>query len=69
LWITAVRRRDLRRVVFGRHDLLTPLSAAVAASCAIPGHLAPLRIGAHSYVDGGVHSPTNADLVRRERPV
>jgi len=67
LWITTVRRRDLRRVVFGRHDLLTRLSAAVAASCAIPGYLAPVRIGRESYVDGGVHSPTNADVLRRER--
>jgi len=67
LWITAVRRRDLRRVVFGRDQLLTRLSAAVAASCAIPGYFAPVRIGSDAYVDGGVHSPTNADVLRREQ--
>jgi len=35
----------------------------VAASCAIPGFFAPVSIGGVRYVDGGVHSPTNADLV------
>lgn len=65
LWLPAVSRRTLRRVVFGRHDLLAPLSSAVAASCAIPGYMAPVRIGSDHYVDGGVHSPTNADVLRR----
>lgn len=67
LWLPAVCRRTLRRVVFGRNDLLAPLSAAVAASCAIPGYMAPVRIGHDRYVDGGVHSPTNADVLRHER--
>jgi NTE family protein len=66
LWLPAVARRSLRRVVFGRNDLLAPLSAAVAASCAIPGYMAPVRIGKDHYVDGGVHSPTNADVLRHE---
>jgi len=34
---------------------------AVTASCAIPVLARPVRIGRHRYVDGGVHSPTNAD--------
>ena len=63
-WICAVRRRDLRRVVLGR-DVLAPLAPAVAASCAIPGYFRPVPIGADTYVDGGVRSPTNADVLRR----
>jgi NTE family protein len=42
-----------------------PIHLAVAASCAVPGYFAPVRIGGHTYVDGGVHSPTNAALLRR----
>ncbi len=36
---------------------------AVAASCSIPGFYAPVRIGDRRYVDGGVHSHSNADLL------
>jgi NTE family protein len=65
LWVTAVRRRDGRRVVFGRPGTPTvPLHLAVAASCAVPGYFAPVRIGRHTYVDGGVHSATNAAVLR-----
>src|SRR4051794_38344210 len=65
LYIVAVRRRDGRRVVFGRRGSPgTDLPRAVAASCAIPGFFHPVEIDGESYVDGGVHSPTNADVVR-----
>ena len=64
LWICAVRHDDLRRVVLGR-DLRARLSAAVAASCAIPGYFRPVQIGRRAYMDGGVRSPTNADVLRR----
>jgi NTE family protein len=65
LWICAVRRRDGRRVVFGRPGAPeAPVHLAVAASCAVPGYFAPVTIGGHSYVDGGVHSPTNAAILR-----
>jgi len=65
LWITAVRRRDGRRVVFGRPGSPSaPLHLAVAASCSVPGYFAPVEIGGTAYVDGGVHSPTNAALLR-----
>lgn len=64
LWICAVRHNDLRRVVFGR-DLRVRLAAAVAASCAIPGYFRPVQIGRRAYLDGGVRSPTNADVLRR----
>jgi NTE family protein len=66
LWICAVHRHDGRRVVFGRPGTPpVPIHLAVAASCAVPGYFAPVRIGGHTYVDGGVHSPTNAALLRR----
>jgi NTE family protein len=64
LWITAVRQDDLRRAVFGR-DLWPALGDAVYASCAIPGYFRPITIDGHRYVDGGVRSPTNADVLRR----
>jgi NTE family protein len=65
LWIVAVRRRDGRRIVFGREGAPhTDVAHAVAASCAIPGFFHPVEIAGESYVDGGAHSPTNADLLR-----
>ncbi|SFF86639.1 patatin-like phospholipase family protein [Blastococcus tunisiensis] len=65
LWICAVRRRDGRRVVFGRPEAPeAPIHRAVGASCAVPGYFAPVWIGRHSYVDGGAHSPTNAAVLR-----
>ena len=64
LWICATRRRDGRRVVFGRPGSPdAPLTRAVAASCSIPGYFSPVRIGGVSYIDGGVHSPTSADVL------
>ena len=64
LWVCAARRDDGRRTVFGRDSMpIARLSDAIAASCAIPGYFAPVPIGTRSYVDGGVHSPTNADVL------
>jgi len=64
LWICAARRDDGRRVVFGRPGApFALLSDAVAASCAIPSYFAPVPIGTRHYIDGGVHSPTNADVL------
>jgi NTE family protein len=65
LWICAVRQSDGRRVVFGRGDRQVTLPDAVAASCAIPGFFEPVTIDGAAYIDGGVHSPTNADVLRR----
>jgi NTE family protein len=63
LWICALRLRDGQRVVFGRDDV-EPLDVgtAVEASSAIPGYLQPVAIDGETFVDGGAHSPTNADL-------
>ncbi len=67
LRICAVRRSDGARVVFGREDAPPArLAATVLASCAIPGYFRPVGIGGIEYVDGGVHSATNADVLRSE---
>ncbi|MBK9180358.1 MAG: patatin-like phospholipase family protein [Acidimicrobiales bacterium] len=64
LWICAVRLGDGARVVLGRDVRVdADIGDAVAASCAVPGLFAPRRIGRDRYVDGGVHAPTNADLL------
>jgi NTE family protein len=69
LWICAVRRTDGARVVFGRDGSPpAPLASAVLASCAIPAYFAPVAIGGVEYFDGGVHSSTNADVLRTRRP-
>ena len=68
-WIVAVDLDSGRRVVFGR-DGSPPATVAEAAraSCAVPAYFEPAEIGGRRYVDGGVHSTTNADLVGPERP-
>jgi NTE family protein len=52
------------RVEFGRDRVpgSTP-GEAVAASCAIPALYQPVRIGGRLYVDGGLHSHSNLDLL------
>jgi NTE family protein len=47
--------------VFTR-DSGVALVDAVAASCAVPGVWPPVTINGRRYIDGGVQSPTNADL-------
>ncbi len=65
LWTCALRRVDGRRITFGRErSPRAGLREAVAASCAVPGYFHPVQIGKHAYVDGGAHSPTNADTLR-----
>ena len=67
LRICAVRRSDGARVVFGRQGAPPArLAEAVLASCAIPGYFQPVEIDGTEYVDGGVHSATNADVLRSE---
>ena len=69
LWIVAVDLDTGRRTVFGRPGAprATPAQAA-QASCAIPAYFEPVEIDGARYVDGGVHSTTNADVVAPERP-
>ena len=62
-WVTAVRLSDGERVVFGRDDLQATAAEAVRASCAVPVLFEPVTVDGQRYVDGGVHSYTNADLM------
>jgi NTE family protein len=64
LWVCAVEMPALERTIWGRspqHD--PPIGTAVAASCAVPGYLAPRIHRGREYVDGGLHSATNADAL------
>lgn len=64
VWVPAVRLDDGARVVFGRPGApRATLVDAVAASCAIPGWYRPVTVDGARYVDGGVHSPTNLDVL------
>jgi NTE family protein len=68
LWIVACDYATGRRVAFGRDDAPdAELADAVAASCAIPGFYYPVTIGGRRYVDGGLWSTSNLDIVRNER--
>jgi len=63
-WAVACDYESGRRTPFGR--LGSPrahIGDAVAASCAIPGFYRPVKIGRRRYVDGGVCSVSNMDLV------
>jgi NTE family protein len=62
LQISAVEMESGRRVIFdGSGNPAVSVAEAVQASCAIPGVFRPLVVDGHSYVDGGVWSPTNMD--------
>jgi NTE family protein len=66
-WAMAVDYATGRRVAFGRPGAPTaPLPDAVAASCAIPGFYRCVEIGGRRYVDGGVRSTSNLDVLRDE---
>jgi NTE family protein len=70
LWIVAVNLDVGTRVVFGRPgEPVASVGRAVEASCAIPGFFAPVTVDGARYVDGGVHSTTNADLVAALDPL
>src|SRR5581483_6503032 len=67
LWLNACDAHSGRHVVFGRGG--TPevdLADAVAASCAVPSYYRPVSIAGRRYVDGGIRSLTNADLLADE---
>jgi NTE family protein len=67
LWIVACDYATGRRVVFGRDGSPhADLADAVSASCAIPGFYHPVAIGGKRYVDGGLWSTSNLDVVRDE---
>jgi NTE family protein len=54
-----------KRVVFGREGAPeADLADAVAASCAIPAFYRPVAIDGRLYVDGGMWSTSNVDVMR-----
>ncbi len=64
LWIMACDYTTGRRVAFGRDDAPdASLADAAAASCAIPGFYRPVEIGGRRYIDGGVASTSNLDVL------
>lgn len=63
-WAVACDYATGRRTAFGRPGApAAELGDAVAASCAIPGFYRPVEIGGRRYVDGGVRSTSNLDLL------
>lgn len=63
-WIIAADATNGERVALGSAGApATALSQAVCASYAVPGVCPPVDIGGRSFVDGGVVSPTSADLL------
>lgn len=64
LVVTAVDAGTGRRVALGAGGELPEvgLEDAVNASCAVPCVYPPIPIGGRTYLDGGVHSGSNADL-------
>ena len=71
-WPTGVELRvpvvDLdtgQRVVFDAAGAATP-PQAVAASCAVPAVFEPVEIDGACYIDAGVHSSDNLDVLRGE---
>lgn len=67
-WAMALDYTTGRRVAFGRAGSpRAELADAVAASCAVPGFYCPVRIQGRRYVDGGVYSASNLDILRNEQ--
>lgn len=62
LRVTAVEVETGRFTVFDR-DSDVDLVSAVAASCAVPTVWPPVVVGDRHYVDGGMRSTANVDLV------
>jgi NTE family protein len=67
LWICAARRADGARVVFGRR--VPPGAPGLGRPGLVrhPGYFTPITIGDVEYFDGGVHSNTNADVLKTHR--
>jgi len=64
-WVVACDYSTGRRVCFGREDApAAELEDAVAASCSIPGFYRPVEIDGRLYVDGGIWSTSNLDVLR-----
>ena len=66
--VTAVDTASGERRVFER-DSGVPLPRAIAASAAVPGLFPAVEIDGALYMDGQVHSSTNADLLLALAPL
>ena len=65
LWVCAVRSHATVSGWCSAGDAPpAPVGQAVAASCAVPAYFRPVSIDGKRYIDGGVRSFINADLVR-----
>jgi NTE family protein len=65
-WLVATDLGSGARVAFGaRGNPVVPLRYALRASWAIPGWFPPVTAHERRYADGGILSPTSADLVRQ----
>jgi NTE family protein len=63
-WAVAADYRNGERTVFGaERSPYATVGEAVAASCAIPGFYHPVKVAGRRYVDGGVCSLSNLDLL------
>jgi NTE family protein len=63
-WAIAADYASGERVAFGAPGApRAELADAVAASCAIPGFYRSVAIGGRRFVDGGVHSTSNLDVL------
>jgi NTE family protein len=63
LIVTAVDVDRAERVLFGPgHDVRTPISRAVAASCCVPGLFRPYEIDGRYHLDGEVVRTLSADV-------
>ncbi|MHB8243509.1 MAG: patatin-like phospholipase family protein [Solirubrobacteraceae bacterium] len=70
LWVAAVDLHRGTRVLFGAPGAPElSVAMAVEASCAIPGVFRPVRSAGRAYVDGGVWSPTNMDVVEASQGI
>ncbi|HXW57868.1 MAG TPA: patatin-like phospholipase family protein [Solirubrobacteraceae bacterium] len=68
-WAIATDYQTGERVAFGRAGAPPArLPDAVAASCAIPGFFRAVEIGRRRYVDGGLTSASNLDVLCTDRP-
>jgi len=64
LWIVGCHYSSGRRVVFGRSGSpAVEVADAVTASCAVPGFYHPITLDGRRYVDGGVWSASNLDVL------
>jgi len=61
-YVNCARLKDGKNVFFDSGDLIRP----IVASCSIPPILAPVKIGDEYYMDGGIGSHIEVDLLRKK---